>query len=222
MDFRLIYDTLYNAYGEQYWWPADSFEEIIIGTILTQNTNWTNVEKAIANLKRAQLCGLSQIANADHERLAALIRPSGYFNQKAKRLQIVARAIDVSNIENADLWESRKQLLSINGIGPETADSILLYAFNKPIFVVDTYTKRMFMRLGLKLDNYSYETIQTSFMNNLEHDVQLFNEYHALIVRHCKVSCKAKAECLGCCLEMFCYERNQERGTMNEVINSES
>ena len=199
-----IYDVLLSAYGEQYWWPAETFDEIIIGTILTQNTSWTNVEKAIINLKNNNLCSLTQISTAAPDTLAELIKPSGYFNQKAKRLIIVTNQFDIKAVKKHDLWTARKKLLDINGIGPETADSILLYAFEKPIFVIDAYTKRVFTRLGVSLEKQTYDAFQEYFMSNLTHDVKLFNEYHALIVRHCKVSCKVKPDCEECCLKNMC------------------
>ena len=195
---------MHSTYGNQNWWPAETFDEIIIGAILTQNTNWTNVEKAIFNLKSQDLCSLDKISCMDAGALGELIRPSGYFNQKAKRLIGVARELDCEVIKNNELWDARKILLAINGIGPETADSILLYAFEKPIFVIDAYTIRVFSRLGLVFAKNSYDAYQEYFMNNLEHDVRLFNEYHALIVRHCKVSCMKKPSCDGCCLRGMC------------------
>jgi endonuclease-3 related protein len=195
-----IYKSLFQAYGEQHWWPAETFDEIIVGTILTQNTSWTNVERAIANLKRARLCHLDKIAKSSPEKIAELIKPSGYFNQKSKRLILVANEILAMNIQDDELYTARAKLLSVNGIGPETADSILLYAYNKPIFVIDAYTRRVFSRIDVGLEDYTYESLQGLFMNNLKHDSQLFNEYHALIVRHCKISCKKRPECEACCL----------------------
>jgi len=204
MDLHNIYKILYNEYGKQNWWPAETFDEIIIGAILTQNTNWLNVEKAIKNIKDRDLCTLENIATIEGDSLATLIRPSGYFNQKAKRLIEASNRLDVELIKAQDLWSARKSLLSINGIGPETADSILLYAFEKPIFVIDAYTMRVFTRLGVVLYKYNYDSFQKYFMNNLVNDVRLFNEYHALIVRHCKISCMKKPLCDKCCLKSEC------------------
>ena len=147
MNLDLIYEKLYSAYGPQFWWPAETFDEIIIGTILTQNTSWLNVEKAILNLKKAEFCNLDKIAKMEFQTLAELIKPSGYFNQKAKRLINLALTLDIENIKKADIWDARRELLSINGVGPETADSMLLYAFQKPIFVIDAYTIRVISRV---------------------------------------------------------------------------
>ena len=200
MDLKKIFETLFKNYGAQHWWPGETHDEIVIGAILTQNTNWKNVEKAIMNLKQNDLCALNKIAKADMFKLAELIKPSGYFNQKAKRLIYIAKNLNPFEIKKADLYTARKILLNLSGIGPETADSILLYVYQKPIFVIDTYTKRLFTRLGLKLKDDKYDTFQEYFMNNLPHDIQLFNEYHALIVLHAKHYCKTKPNCDNCCL----------------------
>ena len=199
----LVFRSLYKAYGPQHWWPGETHDEIIIGAILTQNTSWTNVEKAIHNLKEKGLCALDKIAQADQDDLAELIKPSGYFNQKAKRLIYIANSLKPDDIRNADLPAARKILLGLTGIGPETADSILLYVYHKPIFVIDAYTKRLFTRLGVKLKDDKYGTFQEYFMKNLPEDTQLYNEYHALIVRHAKYFCKTKPDCERCCLSQI-------------------
>ena len=178
MDLMQIYHKLYERYGPQHWWPGDSREEIIIGAILTQNTNWKNVEKAIANLKRNKLIDFSKITKTKHEKLAILIKSSGYHTQKAKKLKLTAEFF----LRIGNRVPARQDLLNIWGIGPETADSILLYAYNQPEFVVDTYTKRIFSQLKLIKETAKYHEIKEFFESNLEKDAKLFNEYHALIV----------------------------------------
>ena len=198
---KKIYKILYKTYGSQNWWPVTTQNkqfEIIIGTILTQNTSWKNVEKAILNLKQENLIEPNKILKIKTQKLAELIRPSGYFNQKSERLKLISKFY----IENKN--PAREKLLEVKGVGPETADSILLYAFNKPSFVIDLYTKRIFSRIGLCKESDSYETIQNLFMNNLEHDSKLFNEYHALIVEHAKRHCSKKPNCINCPLTDYC------------------
>ena len=211
---RETYDKLYDAYGPQHWWPGDTPWEICVGAVLTQNTNWSNVEKAIANLKSAGLMtddtesstsAPAKLALTPVPVVAELIRPSGYFNLKTRRLLNVARwwqdyvgADGVPLPSSGGLRELRGNLLSVNGVGPETADSILLYCFNLPTFVVDTYTKRVFSRhLGTPAD-IEYEHLRSMVMDNLEPDATLFNEFHALIVRTAKESC-LKSKCALYC-----------------------
>lgn len=208
---KAIYRALYRAYGPQHWWPGDTPFEVIVGAVLTQNTAWENVEKAIANLKRERILTPSRMFSMDPEKLALLIRPSGYFNIKAKRLRHLLSFIHSrysgrpKRMLAADPDLLRQQLLEVNGIGPETADSILLYAGEKPFFVVDAYTKRIFSRQGLIAGNADYHTVQALFMDSLPRDTRFYNEYHALIVRigkeHCK---KARPLCNGCPLRMLC------------------
>ncbi len=174
-----IYRKLYERYGPQYWWPGDSREEVIIGAILTQNTNWKNVERAIVNLKENNLIDFGKLAKIKKERLSILIKSSGYHNQKAKKLKLAAEFF--ASIKRR--IPTREQLLNILGIGPETADSIRLYAYNQPEFVVDTYTKRIFSQLRLARPDAKYQEIKNLFESKLPKDAQLFNEYHALIVR---------------------------------------
>lgn len=193
-----IYDILFRKYGKQNWWPCISNKkfEIVIGTILTQNTSWTNVEKAIVNLKRENLLDAKKIINVDVKKLANLIKPSGYYNQKAERLKIVSEFF----LSNKN--PSREELLNLKGVGKETADSILLYAYNKPYFVIDAYTKRIFNRLGFDLNDY--DDFQELFHKNLEKDHRLYNEFHALILRLAKENCKVKPVCENCCLKKKC------------------
>jgi len=196
---KQVYKILFKAYGPQYWWPCSSKNkfEVIIGAILTQNTSWTNVEKAIQNLEKNNLINIDKIIKIENEKLADLIRSAGYYNQKAERLKIAAKFFK----DNKN--PSRKDLLKVKGIGPETADSILLYAFNKPYFVIDAYTKRIFSRLGIiRADDY--QEIQEIFEKNLPQDPKLFNEYHALIVNLGKNICKKKPLCKKCPLNNIC------------------
>lgn len=191
-----LYDCLYSAYGQQNWWPADSPFEVMVGAVLTQNTSWRNVEKAIINLKDADCLTPEKILSLDNEQLAGFIRPSGYFNVKAVRLKnLCAWLPDKQGYRNKRRWQTeklRESILSVNGIGPETADDILLYAFQRPVFVVDVYTRRLLGRFGMIYGNENYETIRAIFEQALPADVALFNEYHALIVRHAKEKCCRK------------------------------
>lgn len=205
MDIRRIFDILYEFYGPQDWWPADTGFEVIVGAILTQNTAWTNVEKAISNLKSARaLRSPKSFAMLSKKHLASLIRPAGYYNVKAKRLKNFAAFLSdrydcslkqLSRIATSDL---RSQLLAVNGIGPETCDSILLYAFNRPVFVVDAYTKRIFSRHKFITPDAGYAEVQQFFMSNLPLDEKLFNEFHALIVKLAKDYCRTTPRCSLC------------------------
>ncbi len=174
-----IYQKLYKKYGPQHWWPGDSREEIIIGAILTQSTRWENVERAIINLKQNNLIDFSRILKTRNQKLAKIIKPAGYHNQKAKKLKSVADFF----LSLGSRVPTRSQLLEVHGIGPETADSIRLYAYNQPEFVVDTYTKRIFLQLKLIKPDAKYQDIKNFFESKLPKDAKLFNEYHALIVR---------------------------------------
>ena len=203
-----MFGALYGRYGPQHWWPAESAFECVVGAILTQNTAWRNVEKAVANLKRAGMLSPRAIVGADEGELAALITPSGYFNQKARRLKEFARFLveryggSLERMAQRDGAQLREELLSITGIGPETADSILLYAVHKSEFVVDAYTMRVLRRHGLVDENASYDDAKQLFMRNLPHDAGLFNEFHALFVRVGKEHCaKRNPLCKGCPLE---------------------
>lgn len=210
-----IYHRLLGAFGPQNWWPAESPFEMIIGAILTQNTNWTNVEKAIANLRAADTLSLERINRLRPEELEELIRPSGFFRQKARRLQDVARFLlascegDLERLFARNLDELRTLLLALPGIGPETADSILLYAAGHPSFVIDAYTLRIFRRLGLLPDDSDYDQARQFFMSNLPADPELFNEYHALVVRLAKEHCrKQQPRCANCPLRCVCRHGN--------------
>ena len=202
-----IYKMLYDAFGPQHWWPGETPFEIVTGAILTQNTNWTNVEKAIKNLKSAGCLTPAALFRIDISRLAELIRPAGYYNIKAKRLKSFINWLydnydgEMSNLELVDTAQLRAELLAIKGIGRETADSILLYALGRPVFVIDAYTARITMRHKLVDPDADYEQLRELFESNLTEDVRLFNEYHALLVRVGKEFCRPKAKCHGCPLE---------------------
>ena len=206
MEQRLmeIFQLLLDRHGPRHWWPAETPFEVCVGAILTQNTNWGNVEKAIVNLKREGLLSPDALRDVDTERLAQVIRPAGFFNVKSARLKgFVAWLAErfggsLERMFAGDWQELRRELLAVHGIGPETGDSILLYAGHKPTFVVDAYTKRIFSRLGIIAPSASYEEVRSLFMDNLPADVLLFNEYHALIVEHAKSCCRTKPRCAGC------------------------
>ena len=203
-----IYKDLYDYYGPQHWWPADDWFEVTVGAILTQNTAWNNVEKSIENLKQRDLLEPEKLSKIKEDDLAQLIRSSGFYNLKSKRLKNFLEWLkkydyDIDKIKLKSATSLREELLSIKGIGKETADSILLYAFEMPVFVIDAYTKRMFSRLGLILGK-EYDEFQDFFKKNLTKDVQLYNEYHALIVKHSKVYCKKVPKCSECFLKEKC------------------
>jgi len=194
-DLELIYHKLYSHFGPQCWWPAKSRFEVIVGAILTQNTNWQNVEKAIINLKRAKALNAQKLYSMPKEKIARLIQPSGFFNIKSVRLKEFLRFFfenyngDIRRLVKQDGLILRKELLLVKGIGPETADSIILYALDKPVFVVDAYTRRVFSRHKIITQDAGYDEVQNLFSKKLKNEVKLFNEYHALIVRLAKVYC---------------------------------
>ena len=208
-----IYDRLFDRYGPQHWWPGDSPFEVIIGAILTQSTAWTNVEKAIANLKAEGLLDAKSLDAIETEKLATLIRPSGYYNTKAAKLKAFVERLNqehggsLDRLFELDTSDLRKEMLSIHGIGPETADSILLYAAHRPVFVIDAYTKRIIARLGLAPVSDRYEAFQQLFMDRLPHDEVMFNEYHALLVCHGKEACRKTPKCDICCLASLSKKR---------------
>lgn len=204
-----LFDALFKRYGALNWWPADTPFEVCVGAILTQNTNWGNVEKAIANLKREGLLSVEAIRDTQPERLAGLIRPSGFFNVKTVRLKwfvewLVTRHGSLDAMFAGEWRTLRDELVRVPGIGPETCDSILLYAGGKPSFVVDAYTRRLFSRLGLVREQDGYNEVRALFMEHLPTDVPLFNEYHAQIVEHCKRHCRKTPACDGCPLAAAC------------------
>lgn len=205
-----VYRRLHRAYGPQHWWPGETPFEVMVGAVLTQNTAWSNVEKAIANLKQACALDAEVIANAPHSRLARWLKPSGYFNIKAQRLGNFCRwYLAQGGFESLNSWDTarlRQGLLSVNGIGPETADDILLYAFERPVFVIDAYTRRLHGRLGIVRGDEGYEHLRALFEAALKTraKAKLFNEFHALIVRHGKEVCRPRPRCRECCLLSGC------------------
>jgi len=196
------------AHGPQHWWPGDSKFEIMVGAVLTQNTAWSNVEKAIANLKHAGALSPQAILEAPAKRLAGWLRPSGYFNVKARRLKALCRwLVEQGGIRRLSAMrtpELRDALLAVHGVGPETADDILLYAFERPVFVIDAYTRRIFGRLGVAEARGDYETLRRLFETRFGPQTRVFNEYHALIVAHGKDVCRPKPRCERCCLAAAC------------------
>jgi len=203
-----IFNRMLEAYGPQHWWPADSAFEVVVGSLLTQNTAWPNVEKAIVNLKGEGALSAERIVSLPRVTLAELIRPSGYFNVKAERLvslcDFVLAEGGLEALARLDTAELRRRVLAVKGVGPETADDIVLYAFGRPVFVIDAYTRRIFERLGLAQGGEGYEELRHGFEQALGPDPGLFNEYHALVVRHAKVSCRKRPECAPCILADRC------------------
>ncbi len=203
------YDALFARWGEQHWWPARTRLQMMLGAILTQNTAWTNVEKAIDNLCKNNALNMPTLEQATEEQVAEWIRPAGYFNQKACYIKSMVSTLrerfdgSLNKLFAMDTPTLRKELLSWKGVGPETADSILLYAGKRPVFVVDAYTKRVCSRHGWCKKETSYDSVAKLFTDNLPEDVQLYNEYHALIVRLCKEHCNTNPKCDGCPLERF-------------------
>lgn len=202
-----MFAALSNHFGPQHWWPAQTELEVIIGAVLTQNTNWKNVEKALVNLKEKDLLSIHYLHALPVSELAQLIRPAGYYNIKAKRLKNLIDFIaeryhsDLTGLLNEETESLRQGLLSVNGIGPETADSILLYAAHRPVFVVDAYTHRILSRHGMTDEQNDYHQLQALFMDHLPDDPSLFNEFHALIVMTGKEYCRRKPLCHLCPLQ---------------------
>ena len=197
-------------YGPQRWWPGDTPFEVMVGAVLTQATSWTNVEKALAKLKAADALSPSGIRSLDEPDLARLIYPSGYYNAKARKLMALVDYLgrrfddDLDAMAREEMGSLRAELLGVYGIGEETADDILLYALRIPSFVVDSYTKRVFSRLGDLEERASYAVCRALFTASLPEDRELFSEYHGLIVRHANVACRKRPVCHGCCLLDIC------------------
>ncbi len=202
-----MYERLMHTVGPRHWWPGESPFEVIVGAILTQNTSWVNVEKAIDNLKKAGILDPLGIRGLDGDELAQIIKPSGFYRLKASRLKRFVEFFceefdgDISRMRSQDLGSLRERLLKVDGIGPETADSILLYALGKPIFVVDAYTRRIFSRHNLISEKWSYEEVQHMVTGELDRDVRIYNEFHALLVFLGKYWCRRIPRCDGCPLE---------------------
>lgn len=199
-----MYELLMRHFGPQNWWPADSALEMMVGAILTQNTNWKNVERVIEELKRQDLLSLERLHSLSLPELAERIRPVGYFNIKAKRLKSLVSFImgryegDLEGLLKNDPTRLREGLLSVKGVGQETADSMLLYGAKVPIFVVDAYTHRILVRHGMMGEEATYEEIQALFMDHLPEDARIYNEFHALIVRIGKEYCRKRPLCDRC------------------------
>jgi endonuclease III related protein len=206
-----IYKRLFDCYGPQHWWPGESPFEIMVGAILTQSTAWQNVEKAINNLKNVDALSPAVLRRLSQEEIGRLVHPCGYYNAKARKLKTLVDWLDVVCRDNLEVLfkietdELRRQLLSVHGIGLETADSILLYAANKPIFVIDAYTRRIMSQLGVIPEMDTYNGYQQLFLQSLPSDIQLFNEYHALIVMLGKTVCRKQPLCERCCLFDMCH-----------------
>ncbi|HLA84035.1 MAG TPA: endonuclease III domain-containing protein [Thermoguttaceae bacterium] len=199
-----VYRRLFDAYGPQHWWPGQSPFEVVVGAVLVQNTNWKNVEQAIANLRDADLLSPRALFDTPVEELAELIRPAGYYRIKARRLSNLVRMIveeydgDLDAMFAAGAATLREKLLEVNGVGPETADSILLYAGNLPVFVIDGYTYRVMTRHGWIEPEIDYHGLQEHFETHLPQDVVLYNEFHALLVRVGHLHCRKTPKCDGC------------------------
>jgi len=205
-----IYQRLLGRFGPQHWWPADESFEVIVGAILTQSAAWGNVERAIVNLRGVGALSPRALRELPRPKLAALIHPCGYYNAKALKLKAFALWLgnhyddDLDRLFALDADDLRQQLLAVHGVGPETADSIILYAAGKPVFVIDAYTRRIISRLGLAPEKESYAAYQKFFMENLPSDAKLFNEYHALLVCLGKNVCRRQPLCAECCLGDIC------------------
>jgi len=218
-----IYERLYATYGPQCWWPGETPFEVIVGAILTQSAAWGNVEKAIANLKVAGALSPDGLRRLGEDELARLIHPSGYFNAKSRKLKAFLEMLflrfggEVEKLLLVPTWELRPLLLATHGIGPETADSILLYAAGRPVFVIDAYTRRLFSRLGLAPPCDTYEAWQRLFTNALPQKVSLFNEYHALAVRQGKEVCRRRPLCGKCSLLPTCPTGRSATATSRPV-----
>lgn len=208
-ELHAVYDVLRKTFGHQDWWPGDTPFEVMVGAILTQNTAWTNVEKAIRNLKRAKKLSLRVFRTLSREELAAMIRPTGYFNIKADRLKHFTDFLideyqgDLRRMKREPVSVLRGKLLAVKGIGPETADSMLLYALDKKSFVIDAYTKRIFSRHGVAAETDDYSVWQGIFTRTLPKQRSLYNDYHAQIVRLAKDYCRKAPVCDGCPLKNF-------------------
>jgi len=208
-ELKDIYNTLFIEYGERNWWPAKTPFEIMVGAILTQNTTWINVEKAITQF--GDRLTPEFIEAASIEELAEIIKSSGYYNQKASKLKALTAwfkkySYDINEVRKVKKERLREELLAVKGIGKETADSILTYALDKPSFVIDTYTKRILYRLGYDIPQ-SYDELRIEIEKDMPRDLELYNEYHALFVEHAKQHCRKKPICEACPLEAICRQR---------------
>jgi len=205
-----IYNILLVSFGHRKWWPGETPFEVMVGAVLTQNTSWSNVEKAISEMKIRGFLTSKKLACADMREVEDAIKSSGYYRQKAERIVLLAKHVErygsLNEMFAKPLAELREEVLSLKGVGPETADSILLYAAEKPVFVVDAYTRRVFSRIGIlpNAEEMNYEEVRSFFEENLPADVRIFNDFHAQIVELAKRFCKKKPVCAGCPLEGRC------------------
>lgn len=205
---QALYRGLAETYGLQPWWPGETPFEVVVGAVLTQNAAWSNVEQAIARLKAEGLLSLDAILAAEPVRLGAAIRPAGYFNVKARRLrnlcEFLRGAGGLEALARRTTAELRAGLLAVNGIGPETADDILLYALERPVFVIDAYTRRLLQRLRLASGDEDYEALRSGFEAAMQPELQLYQQFHALIVTHAKAVCRKAPRCTSCSLAADC------------------
>jgi endonuclease-3 related protein len=210
MKLHEVYSTLLKSFGRQNWWPMEKgFDppewEVCVGAVLTQNTSWANAEKALENLRKAGKTGVLDLPGTGQRELEKLVRPSGFYRQKALRLKGLADFVmGFGGFRGFAEKAEREGLLGVRGIGPETADSILLYALGRPYFVVDAYTRRVFRRLGILAGDEDYEEIRNFFESGLKKDPEIYREFHALVVELAKRHCKKNPECLGCPLGKKC------------------
>lgn len=208
---------LENHFGDQRWWPAESNFEIMVGAILAQNTSWSNAEKAICSLKNAKALGVEHIDKMPLMDLQQLIRPSGFYRLKARRIKTLTASLmekfdgDVNRLKSLSLSCARSFLLKMNGVGPETADCMLLYAIGKPIFVIDSYTKRLLQRIGVEHTVNTYDHWQHFFMKNIPPDLRTYQQYHALMVAQSKLYCRSTPSCYGCPLLSLCKLGQSEK-----------
>lgn len=222
-----IYRRLRAHFGPRHWWPAKTPFEVMVGAILAQNTAWTNVEKAIANLKAEVPLNPRALARLSPVKLRRLLRPSGYFNQKEKKLRAFLRFFlappyrgSVRRLRREPAQRLREQLLSVWGIGPETADSILLYALDQPVFVVDAYTRRVFSRLGLTSPRAGYEELKDYFTRRLPRNLSLFNDFHAQVVALGNRYCRSRPECGACPLQELCRGKSSGPGEAPDRLSA--
>lgn len=212
---RSLYRRLLRLYGAQGWWPADDRFEVVVGAVLTQNAAWTNVEYALGNLRAAGALDPEAIRSLPDDTLGQLVRPSGYYNVKSRRLKAVCRFLDdaggLDALEALGTDELRRAWLSVHGVGRETADDIVLYAFHRPVFVIDAYTRRIFARMGRIEGNEGYEHLRAEFERVLGPDVPVFQEYHGLLVNHAKEACAVRPRCERCVLRRRCAVGRGER-----------
>lgn len=215
-----VYRRLLARYGRQHWWPGESKLEIIVGAILTQSTSWRSVERAIGNLKSASYLSLKGLRDIAEDELAVIIKPAGFFNAKARKIKAFVSHLwyyydgDLESLLSKETAELRAELLSVHGIGEETADDIIVYAAGKPSFVTDSYTRRVVKRLGLAPNTDSYRAYQNLFHESLPHDAALYNEYHALLDEHAKTTCKPEPLCGACCLLDICPTGRERVGEL--------